>query len=86
MFLVSMQTPPPSYLPYEFTYEGMLERVIVYLENQDFCTTYHHWPPNDTISIKISNEDESCKDACYREGIPSIHLLYMSHDPSIHVT
>ncbi|KAF1398564.1 Alpha-1,6-mannosylglycoprotein 6-beta-N-acetylglucosaminyltransferase B, partial [Spheniscus mendiculus] len=34
--------PPPQvdpYLPYEYTCEGMLERIHAYIQHQDFCTT-----------------------------------------------
>lgn len=57
----------PGYLPYEFTYEGMLERVMVYLQNQDFCSP-HQWPGRDSLVTTVSKEAESCKDACFREG------------------
>ena len=30
----SFPQPPSPYLPYEFTMEGMLERIMVYLEHQ----------------------------------------------------
>ena len=70
------QNPPP-YLPYEFTYEGMLERVAVLLENQEFCTS-HQWPPATVLETRVSKEGESCKDACYREGMCMCHCSAVS--------
>lgn len=63
--------PPPPYLPYEFTYEGFLERVAIYLENQQFCLP-HQWPPPSELQPRISKLGESCKDACYREGTETL--------------
>ena len=73
----SHQNPPP-YLPYEFTYEGMLERVAVLLENQQFCTP-HQWPPAEVLETRVSKEGESCKDACYREGMCTLYAMCREH-------
>ena len=62
------QSPPP-YIPYEFTFEGLLERLAVYIENQDFCAPGHQWPPKSTLVAKVSEQGESCKDLCYRHGM-----------------
>ncbi len=81
----------PGYLPYEFTYEGMLERVLVYLENQVFCYPDHQWPGVDSLVTIVSKEAESCKDACFREGesrpsgprgVASLGLVLYSGVPS----
>ena len=61
-----VQRPPP-YIPYEFTFEGMLERITAYLSNQKFCEPYQ-WPPVEVLKTRISEPDQSCKDACYSEG------------------
>lgn len=71
--MLSPQNPPP-YLPYEFTYEGLLERVAIYLENQQFCLP-HQWPPASELRTRISKLGESCKEACYREGMWVMWLL-----------
>jgi len=71
--MLSPQNPPP-YLPYEFTYEGLLERVAIYLENQQFCLP-HQWPPASELRTRISKLGESCKEACYREGTWVMWLL-----------
>ncbi|KAM6049834.1 alpha-1,6-mannosylglycoprotein 6-beta-N-acetylglucosaminyltransferase B isoform 3-T3 [Theristicus caerulescens] len=34
-----MRTQVDPYLPYEYTCEGMLERIHAYIQHQDFCTT-----------------------------------------------
>ncbi|NXP39604.1 MGT5B acetylglucosaminyltransferase, partial [Leiothrix lutea] len=34
-----MRTQVDPYLPYEYTSEGMLERIHAYIQHQDFCTT-----------------------------------------------
>ncbi|XP_058028858.1 alpha-1,6-mannosylglycoprotein 6-beta-N-acetylglucosaminyltransferase B isoform X1 [Ahaetulla prasina] len=34
-----MSTKVDPYLPYEYTSEGMLERIHAYIQNQDFCAT-----------------------------------------------
>ncbi|XP_005503199.2 alpha-1,6-mannosylglycoprotein 6-beta-N-acetylglucosaminyltransferase B isoform X2 [Columba livia] len=34
-----MSTQVDPYLPYEYTCEGMLERIHAYIQHQDFCTT-----------------------------------------------
>lgn len=65
--LVTQPTPPP-YLPYEYTYEGMLERVAVYVEHQEFCSR-QQWPPLSELRRHVSSQGESCKDTCYRHGL-----------------
>ncbi|XP_072032100.1 alpha-1,6-mannosylglycoprotein 6-beta-N-acetylglucosaminyltransferase A-like isoform X2 [Amphiura filiformis] len=52
------------HLPYEFTCEGMLQRLNVYVENQDFCTQPFSWPPKSAMQIRIAETGQSCKDRC----------------------
>ncbi|XP_035380684.1 alpha-1,6-mannosylglycoprotein 6-beta-N-acetylglucosaminyltransferase B isoform X1 [Electrophorus electricus] len=40
-----MRTKVEPYLPYEYTCEGMLERVHAYIEHQDFCSPEAPFPP-----------------------------------------
>ena len=76
ILLFVSQTPPP-YLPYEFTYEGMLERVAIYLENQEFCVP-HEWPLQSELITRISDGGESCKDSCHKQGMLLLRVLTTS--------
>ncbi|PFX23760.1 Alpha-1,6-mannosylglycoprotein 6-beta-N-acetylglucosaminyltransferase B [Stylophora pistillata] len=74
IFLISISTEnfkqAKLILPFEFTCEGMLERLNAYIENQDFCDKSYHWPlNNDDLRISISRAGESCTDKCFREGL-----------------
>ncbi|XP_042563083.1 alpha-1,6-mannosylglycoprotein 6-beta-N-acetylglucosaminyltransferase B-like [Clupea harengus] len=40
-----MRTKVEPFLPYEYTCEGMLERVSAYIEHQDFCHPDPPFPP-----------------------------------------
>ncbi|XP_048869575.1 alpha-1,6-mannosylglycoprotein 6-beta-N-acetylglucosaminyltransferase B [Brienomyrus brachyistius] len=40
-----MRTKVEPYLPYEYTCEGMLERVHAYIQHQDFCIPDYPYPP-----------------------------------------
>ncbi|MED6275755.1 hypothetical protein CHARACLAT_029683, partial [Characodon lateralis] len=98
------------YLPYEYTCEGMLERVHAYIQNQDFCvpespfipanfsrlgsasgsrvigplfvplpnsmalgwvsnvTALTAWPPLSSLRLLVSQEGQSCVEACQSSG------------------
>lgn len=57
------------YLPYEFTYEGMLQRLNAYIKHQDFCSPHPEvWPPLDSVTFIVSAPGKSCKDACWEIG------------------
>ncbi|XP_035532727.1 alpha-1,6-mannosylglycoprotein 6-beta-N-acetylglucosaminyltransferase A-like [Morone saxatilis] len=62
------QTIEP-YLPYEFTCEGMLQRVNVLIEKQDFCHSTGSWPPLSTLQVVKAEADTSCKQACQEVGL-----------------
>ncbi|KAM7365392.1 hypothetical protein PAMP_016324 [Pampus punctatissimus] len=49
------------YLPYEFTCEGMLQRVNTFIENQDFCHGQVMWPPLSALQVKLAEPGRSCK-------------------------
>lgn len=56
-------------MPYEYTEEGMLQRVNAYLEHQDFCKANivgEKWPQN--ISAVVGSPGMSCKDVCRSKG------------------
>ncbi|KAG8538826.1 hypothetical protein GDO81_022013, partial [Engystomops pustulosus] len=52
------------YLPYEFTCEGMLQRVNAFIENQDFCHGQVMWPPLGALQVKLAEPGKSCKQVC----------------------
>ncbi|KAJ8253273.1 hypothetical protein GJAV_G00210990 [Gymnothorax javanicus] len=52
------------YLPYEFTCEGMLQRVNAFIENQDFCHGQVMWPPLSALQVKVAEPGRSCKQVC----------------------
>ncbi|EMP34748.1 Alpha-1,6-mannosylglycoprotein 6-beta-N-acetylglucosaminyltransferase A, partial [Chelonia mydas] len=52
------------YLPYEFTCEGMLQRMNAFIEKQDFCHGQVMWPPLSALQVKITEPGKSCKQVC----------------------
>ncbi|XP_010015499.1 PREDICTED: alpha-1,6-mannosylglycoprotein 6-beta-N-acetylglucosaminyltransferase A, partial [Nestor notabilis] len=52
------------YLPYEFTCEGMLQRMNAFIERQDFCHGQVMWPPLSALQVKIAEPGKSCKQVC----------------------
>ncbi|XP_043546929.1 alpha-1,6-mannosylglycoprotein 6-beta-N-acetylglucosaminyltransferase A-like [Chiloscyllium plagiosum] len=64
-----MEQKIDPYLPYEFTSEGMLERLNVFIEKQDFCRQREKWPPQTALSVKMAQPSESCVEACQREQL-----------------
>ncbi|KAM9346889.1 alpha-1,6-mannosylglycoprotein 6-beta-N-acetylglucosaminyltransferase A-like [Symphorus nematophorus] len=57
------------YLPYEFSCEGMLQRVNVLIENQDFCHSTSSWPPRSALQVVKAEVNTSCKKACQAQGL-----------------
>uniref|UniRef100_A0A8C2KQ01 alpha-1,6-mannosyl-glycoprotein 6-beta-N-acetylglucosaminyltransferase n=1 Tax=Cyprinus carpio TaxID=7962 RepID=A0A8C2KQ01_CYPCA len=57
------------YLPYEFTCEGMLQRVHAFIENQDFCHGQVMWPPLSAMQVKFAPAGKSCKQVCQEEQL-----------------
>ncbi|XP_037542259.1 alpha-1,6-mannosylglycoprotein 6-beta-N-acetylglucosaminyltransferase A [Nematolebias whitei] len=57
------------YLPYEFTCEGMLQRVNVLIEKQDLCSAAQSWPPLSVLQVVTAEAGVSCKRACQRAGL-----------------
>uniref|UniRef100_A0A667ZAZ1 alpha-1,6-mannosyl-glycoprotein 6-beta-N-acetylglucosaminyltransferase n=1 Tax=Myripristis murdjan TaxID=586833 RepID=A0A667ZAZ1_9TELE len=62
------QTIEP-YLPYEYTCEGMLQRVNTLIEKQDFCHGPVSWPPLSVLQVVIPEAGTSCKQACENVGL-----------------
>ncbi|XP_038607466.1 alpha-1,6-mannosylglycoprotein 6-beta-N-acetylglucosaminyltransferase A [Tachyglossus aculeatus] len=52
------------YMPYEFTCEGMLQRMNAFIEKQDFCHGQVMWPPLSALQVKLSAPGKSCKRVC----------------------
>ncbi|XP_069389486.1 alpha-1,6-mannosylglycoprotein 6-beta-N-acetylglucosaminyltransferase A-like isoform X2 [Paralichthys olivaceus] len=57
------------YLPYEFTCEGMLQRLNILIEKQDFCSSTQRWPPLSVLQVVKAEPDISCKQACQGVGL-----------------
>lgn len=57
------------YLPYEFTCEGMLQRVNVFIEKQEFCDETKSWPPLSVLQVVEAEAGTSCKQACKDKGL-----------------
>ncbi|XP_061464929.1 alpha-1,6-mannosylglycoprotein 6-beta-N-acetylglucosaminyltransferase A isoform X2 [Rhineura floridana] len=60
--ILNQKTEP--YLPFEFTCEGMLQRMNVFIEKQDFCHGQVMWPPLSALQVKIAGSGKSCKQVC----------------------
>uniref|UniRef100_A0A8C6SXE9 alpha-1,6-mannosyl-glycoprotein 6-beta-N-acetylglucosaminyltransferase n=1 Tax=Neogobius melanostomus TaxID=47308 RepID=A0A8C6SXE9_9GOBI len=63
-----MRTKVEPYLPYEYTCEGMLERVHVYVQNQVSPHIPAAWPPLSSLRLLVSQEGQSCVEACQSSG------------------
>uniref|UniRef100_A0A7N6FCH8 alpha-1,6-mannosyl-glycoprotein 6-beta-N-acetylglucosaminyltransferase n=1 Tax=Anabas testudineus TaxID=64144 RepID=A0A7N6FCH8_ANATE len=65
------------YIPYEFTCEGMLQRVNILIEKQvgfvwvlmEFCHSTGRWPPPSALQVVKAEVGTSCKEACQRAGL-----------------
>ncbi|KAK2839551.1 hypothetical protein Q5P01_013291 [Channa striata] len=57
------------YVPYEFTSEGMLQRVNALIENQEFCHSTGRWPPGSSLHVVEAEAAVSCKQACRKAGL-----------------
>ena len=59
------------YLPYEYTFEGTLQRIYALHKHQDFCSS-KVWPPLRNRKVVVGVKNKSCKDACEEKGEPLI--------------
>ncbi|XP_059199284.1 alpha-1,6-mannosylglycoprotein 6-beta-N-acetylglucosaminyltransferase A-like [Centropristis striata] len=57
------------YLPYEFSCEGMLQRLSVLIEKQDFCNNTGSWPPRSALQVVKAATNISCKQTCQEAGL-----------------
>ena len=60
------------YMPYEYTEEGMLQRMNAYIEHQNFCQFQKQpakWPPNSAITFILGEKGQSCKDVCWSKNL-----------------
>ncbi|XP_064598112.1 alpha-1,6-mannosylglycoprotein 6-beta-N-acetylglucosaminyltransferase A-like [Liolophura sinensis] len=70
-----------SYLPFEYTQEGMLQRMNAYLEHQNFCMFQRQptkWPPPNAVKAFLADAGMSCKEYCYSKDLicePSYFLV-----------
>ncbi|XP_069036807.1 alpha-1,6-mannosylglycoprotein 6-beta-N-acetylglucosaminyltransferase B-like isoform X2 [Lepisosteus oculatus] len=67
-------------VPYEFTCEGMLERVFAYISHEDFCSDSHpSWPPETALLPRLGSAGKSCTAVCHDASLvcePALfHLL-----------
>ncbi|KAE9551132.1 hypothetical protein FO519_005667 [Halicephalobus sp. NKZ332] len=65
----AMKTTVGPYLPIEFSFEGMLERVDVLLTRHDFCGMNPTYPPWKSAKIVVAKGGEACQDTCEQEGL-----------------
>ncbi len=65
------------HLPYEYTEEGILQRLNAYLNHQDFCSPFpEHWPRDEAVTTLVSPTGRSCKETCMEES-ESISVSYL---------
>lgn len=66
----ALSTKVSAYLPKEFQMEGMLQRLAVYTEKQDFCNPDPgSWPPKKAMQVFLSQKGESCNSVCQKENL-----------------
>ncbi|MBN3322109.1 MGT5B acetylglucosaminyltransferase, partial [Atractosteus spatula] len=75
-----LHTQVEPFVPYEFTCEGMLERVFAYISHQDFCSDSHpSWPPETALLPRLGSAGKSCTAVCHDASLvcePALfHLL-----------
>ncbi|XP_041374585.1 alpha-1,6-mannosylglycoprotein 6-beta-N-acetylglucosaminyltransferase A-like [Gigantopelta aegis] len=60
------------YLPFEYTEEGMLQRMNAYIQHQDFCrfeNAISIWPPSEAIKTFLGPAGISCRDVCWNHNL-----------------
>lgn len=61
-----------AYTPYEYTEEGMLQRMSAYIQHQQFCDFQHQvarWPPSSAVTFLLAQPGLSCSQACWAKGV-----------------
>ncbi|XP_013421289.1 alpha-1,6-mannosylglycoprotein 6-beta-N-acetylglucosaminyltransferase A isoform X1 [Lingula anatina] len=67
---IKQQSQVEPYLPYEYSEEGMLQRVNIFLEKQDFCRVpVESFVPDQAVQTIIADTGKSCKDVCHNRGL-----------------
>ncbi|PAV90927.1 hypothetical protein WR25_06740 isoform A [Diploscapter pachys] len=62
---------PSPYVPKELSTEGMLLRLALLVEKQDFCNPdkTDSWPPANQMQVIIASPGESCEVACDKKNL-----------------
>ncbi|KAI1896246.1 hypothetical protein AGOR_G00092830 [Albula goreensis] len=64
------RTEVKPFVPYEYTCEGMLERLHAYITHQDFCSaSLPSWPPEGALSAQLGPLGQSCVEVCRRASL-----------------
>uniref|UniRef100_A0A4W4HT68 alpha-1,6-mannosyl-glycoprotein 6-beta-N-acetylglucosaminyltransferase n=1 Tax=Electrophorus electricus TaxID=8005 RepID=A0A4W4HT68_ELEEL len=80
--IVSQKNEP--YLPYEFTCEGMLQRVNAFIENQDFCHGQVMWPPLSALQVRLAPAGKSCKQCTHMTVESAGDIVVPAYSESAH--
>uniref|UniRef100_G3U3F6 alpha-1,6-mannosyl-glycoprotein 6-beta-N-acetylglucosaminyltransferase n=1 Tax=Loxodonta africana TaxID=9785 RepID=G3U3F6_LOXAF len=82
-----MRTQVDPYLPYEYTCEGMLERIHAYIQHQEWARNASvapgAWPPGYSLQAWLAEAGRACTDACLDHGLvcePSFFPFLNSQD------
>ncbi|XP_066929864.1 alpha-1,6-mannosylglycoprotein 6-beta-N-acetylglucosaminyltransferase A-like [Clytia hemisphaerica] len=64
------------YLPYEFTNQGMMERLYMFTKHHDFCSSHlgapsvnSTWPPMSARQVFVGEKDEGCDEVCGKKNL-----------------
>uniref|UniRef100_A0A7E4ZTL0 alpha-1,6-mannosyl-glycoprotein 6-beta-N-acetylglucosaminyltransferase n=1 Tax=Panagrellus redivivus TaxID=6233 RepID=A0A7E4ZTL0_PANRE len=71
-YVQAMATENKPYLPREFSFIGMLERVDIILTRHDYCSSSGlapAYPPWESAKIILASEGKSCQEACAAEQL-----------------
>ncbi|KAK7112831.1 alpha-1,6-mannosylglycoprotein 6-beta-N-acetylglucosaminyltransferase A-like [Littorina saxatilis] len=77
-----------AYTPYEYTEEGMLQRMSAYIQHQQFCDFQHKvskWPPSSVVTFVLGQSGQSCTQACWTKDFicePS-HFLELNSEGAL---
>ncbi|KAF7667702.1 hypothetical protein LDENG_00049030 [Lucifuga dentata] len=65
-----LHTEVKPFTPREFTCEGMLERVNMYINHQNFCSkSVPTWPPVGSLRIHLGPLGQTCVSVCRRSSL-----------------
>ena len=57
------------FVPYEFTRVGFLQRLNVYIQNENFSSNGSVWPSISYLKTVFAEENMACVDACQSKGL-----------------